>query len=364
MTPKHDPSGTSGAPERIELSERQRLILELLVQTFIEQGEPVSSLWLAERGGVGLSSATVRGAMAQLEELGCIHQPHTSAGRVPTDRGYRLYVNHLLAGRRPARPAPEVEARLRRAGTVEDVLEDVSRELSRASHHVGFALGTTGEAMAFQHIDFVPLDARRVLVVVIATGGRIHHKVVQVEEAMRPLDLQHAANYLNTEFAGLPLAEVREAVLARLREERTLYDALIARALRLARFGFEDLVPDCLLFVQGASFLLDAGALESATRPTIDTLRALFRMIEEKHRLVRLLNEYIDGPGLTVVIGSEHHILDLQPFSLVASTYADGRRTGTVGVIGPTRMRYSRAISVVDSLSRTVSRVLQAVTGT
>ena len=115
MTSKHDPSGSSGAPERTKLSERQRLILEALVQAFIEQGEPVSSLWLAERGGFGLSSATVRSAMAQLEELGYIHQPHTSAGRVPTDRGYRFFVNHLLVGRRPARPAPDVAARLRRA---------------------------------------------------------------------------------------------------------------------------------------------------------------------------------------------------------------------------------------------------------
>ena len=346
-----------------KLSDRQRRILEALILAFIEDGEPVSSLWLAGRGALGLSSASVRSTMAQLEALGYIHQPHTSAGRVPTDQGYRLYVNHLLAERRPARPAPEVEARLRRAGTVEDVLQDASRELSRLSHHVGFVLAAAGEAAAFQHIDFVPLDARRVLVVVIATGGHISHKVVEVDEAMRPVDLQHAANYLNAEFSGRPLDEVREAILAGLHEERTLYDALLARALRLARSGFEDLGSGDLLFVQGASSLLDSGTLGLEERPTIGTLRALFKMIEEKHRLVRLLTEYIEGPGLTVVIGSEHHVPDLQPFSLVASTYSDGRRTGTVGIIGPTRMRYSRAIAAVDSLSRTVSRVLGSVAG-
>jgi heat-inducible transcriptional repressor len=344
------------------LSARQRHILEALVQTFIEQGEAVSSLWLAEEGGFGLSSATVRATLARLEALGYVRQPHTSAGRVPTDLGYRFYVNHLLAGRRPARPAPEVEARLRRAGTVEDVLQDVSRELSRASHHVGFALAATSESMAFEHIDFVSLDAQRVLVVVIATGGRISHRVVRVEQALRPVDLQHAANYLNTEFAGLPLVQVRALILARLQEERTLYDALFARALRLARSGFEDLVPDQLLCVQGASSLLDAEALGTVNQPTLETLQALLQMIEEKHRLVRLLSECIEGPGLTVVIGSEHHAPDLQPFSLVAATYADGRRTGTVGVIGPTRMRYSRAITVVDSLSRIMNRVLLAGT--
>jgi heat-inducible transcriptional repressor len=323
----------------------------------------VSSLWLAERGGLGVSSATLRNTLCQLEELGLIHQPHTSAGRVPTDRGYRLFVNHLLAGRRPTRLAANLEARLRRAGTVEDVLQDASRELSRASHHVGFALAAADTDTAFQHIDFVPLDPHRVLVVVIASGGRISHKVVAMEETLRPVDLQHAASYLNTEFAGRRLAEVREAILTRMHEERTLYDTLVARALRLAQTGFEDLVPDSLLFVQGASSLLGRDALGPHGRPTFEMLRALFAMIEEKHRLVRLLSEYIEAPGLTVVIGSEHHETDLQPFSLVASTQADGRRASTVGVIGPTRMRYSRAIAVVDSLSRTVSRVLGGVTG-
>jgi heat-inducible transcriptional repressor len=267
-------------------------------------------------------------------------------------------VDQLLAGRRPPRPSADVEARLRRAGTVEDVLQDASRELSRVSHHVGFALAAADEDSSFQHIDFVPLDSRRVLVVVIASGGRISHKVVAMDEALRPVDLQHAANYLNTEFSGLPLAQVREAILARMREERTLYDALVARALRLAESGFQDLVPDSLLFVQGASSLLGPEALGPTGQPTFETLRALFTMIEEKHRLVRLLSEYIDAPGLTVVIGSEHHEADLQSFSLVVSTRADGRRASTVGVIGPTRMRYSRAIAAVDSLSRTVSRVL------
>ena len=364
MTPRHDSRhGPGGGAPPASLSDRQRHVLEAVVLSYIEQGEPVSSLWLAERGGLGVSSATVRNALSQLEELGLIHQPHTSAGRVPTDRGYRLYVNQLIVDRRPTRLAADIEARLRRAGTVEDVLQDASRELSRASHHVGFALAAEGEETAFQHIDFVPLDARRVLVVVIATGGRISHKVVGMDEATRPVDLQHAANYLNTEFAGLPLAGVREAIFARLREERTLYDALVARALQLARSGFEDLVPDSLLFVQGASSLLDRESLGPVSEPAFATLRALFEMIEEKHRLVRLLSEYIDAPGLTVVIGSEHHVADLQPFSLVASTYSDGRRTGTVGVIGPTRMRYSRAIAVVDSLSRTISRVLGTVVG-
>jgi len=216
-------------------------VLEAVVLTYIEQGEPVSSLWLAERGGLGVSSATVRSTLSHLEEIGLIHQPHTSAGACrptvgtglcePADRGSAAASSRR--GRRGA-PAPR--------GTVEDVLQDASRELSRASHHVGFALAAEDEETAFQHIDFVPLDGSRVLVVVIATGGRISHKVVGVDEpCVRPICSRPRIN-LNTAFAGLPLGDVREAILARLREERTLYDVLAARASARA-IGFEDSCP-------------------------------------------------------------------------------------------------------------------------
>jgi len=342
------------------LDERQRRILGALVHAYIDQGEPVSSLWLAERGSFGVSSATLRHALVHLEELGYVHQPHTSAGRVPTDLGYRCYVDRLLSGRRLARAAPDVEARLRQAGTVEDLLEGASRELSRASHHLGFALALD-EPTAFEHVEFVPLDPSRVLVVVVVTGGRISHKVVEVDETLRPSDLQQAANYLNTEFAGLPLPDVRAAILRRLDEERTLYDALAARALRLAQRSVDDLVPQTTIVVQGASSLLDLETVEAIGRPALETLRALLKMIEEKHRLVRLLSEYLDGPGLTIVIGSEHVVPDLQPFSLVASTWGDRSPTGAIGVIGPLRMRYSKAIAAVDSLSRAMGRALGTV---
>lgn len=359
MTPKRDPKNQTGRGSDTSLSERHRRLLAVLVKAYVDQGEPVSSLWLAERGGFGVSSATLRSMLGQLEEAGLVHQPHTSAGRVPTDQGYRCFVDQLLAERKPSRPAPDLEARLRRATTVEDLLNDVSRELSRVSHNVGFAWAPASSA-EFQHIDFVPLDERRVLVVLVAAGGHISHKAIDVHETMRPADLQQAANYLNSEFAGQPLDQVRADILERLREERTLYDALMARALRLASWGFADFSQEPVLAVQGASSLLDRHALGAEGQPSLETLRTLFQIIEEKSRLVRLLNEYIDGTGLTVVIGSEHVVPDLQTFSLVAGTYSQSGRTGTVGVIGPTRMRYSKAIALVDGLSRAMSRILNA----
>ena len=337
-----------------ELPERDRRILGALVQAYIDHGEPISSLWLASRG-FGVSSATLRNVMARLEELGYVRQPHTSAGRVPTDRGYRAYVDQLLAERRSARLAPDVEERLRRAGTVEDVLSHASQEISRASHQVGFAMVPATEA-TFEHLDFVPLDGGRVLVVLISTGGHISHKVINPQEEFAPSDLQQAANFLNSEFQGRSLADVRRAIVERLSADRTLYDQLMARALRLASSTFEGLEREPSVYIQGTALLLEM-AVGHDKETALSTMRTLMRMMEEKSRLVKLIDACMDGNGLTVFIGSEHQDPDLQHFSVVTSTYTDGRRTGAVGIIGPTRMRYSRAINVVDSLSRTINRV-------
>lgn len=339
-----------------ELPERDRRILGVLVQAYIDQGEPVSSLWLASRG-FGVSSATLRNVLARLEEQGYVRQPHTSAGRVPTDLGYRVYVDQLLMERRTSRPAPQMEARLRRAGSVDDLLTHVSQEVSRASQQVGFAIRPGADSTLLEHLDLVLLDGGKVLVVIVAAGGHITHKVVQPSEQYTAAELQQAANYLNSEFKGHSLAAVRQGVIERLREERTLYDALMARALQLASTTFEDIDTAPSVFIQGTSLLLEDMGDEDPEL-TLTTLRTLLRMIEEKTRLVQLLDDYISGNGLTVVIGSEHHTPDLKRFSVIASTYSDGTGTGAVGVIGPTRMRYSRAINAVESLSRAIDRMV------
>jgi heat-inducible transcriptional repressor len=344
----------------MNLSPRAARILVALVAEYIHTAEPVGSARLAQSAGLNVSSATVRNTLAELEELGYLQQPHTSAGRVPTDRGYRFYVDQLLETPRPVRAGAAVEAQLRRdAGSpalVEDVLVSVSGVLSRASHLVAFALPMAGGYGILKEIEFVPLSASKVLVVVVADGGQITRKAIDVGEDITPQDLRHAANYLNTEFGGLPLEDVRAAVLERLQQERTLYDALRTRALRLAQSSLEEFPRRPSLFVDGASSLLDESS--EASGISIAMLRTLLRMVEEKERLVRILNEYIDGSGLTIVIGQEHRSPDLRSFSLVASTYGHGSRRGTVGVIGPMRMHYSRTIAVVGGVAQAVSRVL------
>ena len=339
-----------------DLPGRSRRLLAALTQEYVDHGLPVSSRWLAAHGGFELSSATVRHILANLEEAGYVSQPHTSAGRIPTDLGYRCYVDMLLEHHRAARSTSAVEARLRQAGSVNGVLSNVSHELSRVSHHLGFVLAPTSAVAGFEHIEFVPLEGTRILVLVTAHGQQVCHKVIDIGERVQRRELEQGANYLNREFSGLTLGEVRASVIERLRQEQVLYDELLSRALRLVSSTLEDMVPHESVFVDGATFLFDEVSDDEAV--PLATMRALLAMMQEKQRLVRLLSEYLGTDGLTVVIGAEHSAVDLRPFSLIISTYFDGQQTGTVGLIGPRRMRYSRAIAAVDHVSQAVSRVL------
>jgi heat-inducible transcriptional repressor len=308
---------------------------------------------------LSVSSATVRNVLAQLEEMGFVWQPHTSAGRVPTDLGYRFYVDLLLEARRASKDSAGVEARLRQqagdAPLIDDLLSSASHVLSAVSRHVGFAIAPPNAQAVFHRIEFVPLHGHRILVVLVARGNQVSQKTIDVGEEITQAELEKAANFLNREFSGRTLEEVREGVLTRLREERTLYDQLLGLALRLASSSFAT-TEQPMVSIDGTSSLLEE--VVRASGLSLPALRALLTMVEEKQRLVRLLNEYIDGPGLTVVIGAEHSDPELRPFSLIASTYFDGRSTGLVGVIGPTRMRYSRTIDVVEHAAKAVGKVL------
>jgi heat-inducible transcriptional repressor len=340
-----------------DATDRSKRVLAALVREYIASGEPVASSLLVTAAGLGVSSATVRSILSRLEEEGYVQQPHTSAGRIPTDRGYRFYVDLLLDARRPNRSATAVEARLRRESPdrlLNSLLPQVSHMLSQASKSVGFAIRPAHEAAVFDRVEFVRLSSTRVLVVIVARGGHVIQKVIEISEPLEADDLRQAANILNAEFSGLPLHRARQAVLERIHEERSLYDVLRARAMRLGTSTFSELPDEPTMYVEGASSLLD-----DTTGLNVQTLQALLQMIEEKQKLLGLLNEYIDGPGLTVVIGAEHLDANLRPFSLVLSTYDDGSGIGTVGVIGPTRMRYSRAIAAVDGAAQAVARVLR-----
>src|SRR5262245_21509163 len=219
----------------METPERSKRVLAALVREYISTGEPVASSLLVTALGLGISSATVRNILARLEEDGYVQQPHTSSGRIPTDRGYRFYVDLLLESRRTTRTATAVEARLRRDTPdrlIDSLLPQVSHVLSQAARSIGFALRAAHEVAVFDRVEFIPLGGARVLVVIVARGGHVIQKVIEVEDGLTADDLREAASYLNEEFSGLPLHRAREAVLERLIEARELYDALRARAMR------------------------------------------------------------------------------------------------------------------------------------
>jgi len=343
-----------------ELSPRSGRILATVVRHYIHTGEPVASVVVARRGALGVSSATIRSVLSRLEEQGFVRQPHTSAGRVPTDRGYRFYVDLLLEHRRPGGNSPIVDS-IRQAAidgsTLEELLAGASRVLSQESHHVGFALSAVTEDQRLRKIEFVALGGSRVLVVTIAEDGQITQKVVDGGESLTSDDLRRAAEYVNREFSGLLIDEVRAAIVARIHEARGLYDQLMAQAFQMAERALSARIGQQALFVDGTASLI-AEAQQQHGEMSLDTLRALVEMIEEKQRLVRLLTEYLDAPGLAVIIGAEHSLPDLKPFSLVTASYLDGSRGGSVGVIGPTRMQYSRAISAVESAARAIGDAL------
>src|ERR1700674_384438 len=241
-----------------ETTERSKRVLAALVREYIASGEPVASSLLVTAARLGLSSAPVRNILAHLEEGGYVQQPHTSAGRIPTDRGFRFYVDLLLEAKRPARTASAVEARLRRDSSgpfVDSVLSQASHVVSQASRHVGFALRLEHDVAVLDRVAFIPLGATRVLVVIVARGGHVIHKAIDVGESLDADDLRQASAYLNSEFSGLPLNRAREAVLERMKEERLLYDALMARAMRLASSTFSDLPDERTIHIDGAAWL-------------------------------------------------------------------------------------------------------------
>ena len=339
------------------LDDRRRDVLRTLIQLHVETGEPVGSESLSRALGRTLSPASLRAIMADLEALGFLDHPHTSAGRVPTDDGYRVYVDSLM-GRSPL-PAGEAQAiaELRQGdASAEKTLERASQLLSRLSRNVGFVLAPDIAETSFRHVDLVPLGYPRVLVVMVSSTGIVTHKVVEVEERLDAAELQQCANYLNTHFSGMPLAEIRLRLVEMMTEEKALYDSLLQRAVALGERAFAAPEPGASVYIGGASNMLQQADFED-----IERMRALFRTFEEKGRLVRILNACIKGDGIRVLIGHENPDPELRDLALVAARCpVEGEPGFGVGVLGSTRMQYAHVVSLVDHVARAVSDVLRS----
>ncbi len=338
------------------LDARRREILRTLIQLHIETGEPVGSESLSRSLNRALSSATLRNVMAELETLGYLDHPHTSAGRVPTDDGYRLYVDSLM-GLQPLaadeREAIDNELRTKE-GSVEQTMERASRLLSRLSRHVGFVLTPEIGRTSFRHFDFVPLAHPRILVVMVSTAGLVTQKVIEFAEELAAEQLQACANYLNMHFCGMTLAEIRLRLLQLMKEEKALYDSLLQKVVALGERAFSE-AGEASVYLDGTSNILKQPEFEDMER-----MRALFETFEQKGRLVSILNACLAGEGIRVLIGHENPDPDLRGLSLVTARcrLEDDDGPG-LGVLGSTRMEYARVVAIVDHVASAVSDVLR-----
>lgn len=348
-------------PERddLGLDAREREILKSIIQAHVLTGEPVGSRTLSRGEGLDLSPATIRNIMSDLEERGLLVQPHASAGRLPTDLAYRFYVDRLMD---PARvSAQHVQAIDRalalRRGEIPELLAETCRQLSRVSHHVGVVLAPELRRIVVEHIEFVRLEGPRLVAILVDRAGVVHNRILETEEPFEQAELDRIGRQLSAEFAGMTLVDIREAIERRMGEERQAYDRLLSRGLELGKRAVEEAAPESpSVFVDGASNLI--GAPEFAD---LEKARELLRTLEAKGRLLGLLGHVLDGDGVQVVIGRENRAAGLQDLSVVSSTYRSGDRVlGTVGIVGPTRMEYARAIALVDHLARLLSRLMSS----
>lgn len=346
-------SSVSGPPP---IDERSQEVLKSLIRLHIATGEPVGSQSLARALSRRLSPATLRNVMADLERAGYLSHPHTSAGRVPTDEGYRAYVDCLMT-HTPIRlrDAAAIESSLRTGeGSPQRVLESASRVLSRFSHNVGFVVAPSVGRANLRHLDLVRLPHPRVLVVMVCGSGMVTNKVVELEEQLSQDELQACANYLNAHFSGLSLDTARSRLLEMMREEQALYDRLLKQVIAVGNRAFAGAGDESSVYLDGTANILGQPEFED-----LDRMRSLFETFEEKNRLVRILNACISGEGIRILIGHENPDPGLQDMALVAASYSLGGAPGLgLGVMGSTRMEYARMIALVDQVGRAVQGAL------
>jgi len=337
------------------LGEREREVLRAVIHEYIATGDPVGSSQLVRKPEFDVSAATMRNVMADLEELGYIEKPHTSAGRVPTDRGYRFYVDSLLKLREPGPLQREmIEHGISREGSTEETFQDASKVLHFITRHAGVVLTPRPSATVFHRIEFVRLREDRVLAILVGQNGQVQNKLLTLEFAITSEELVRAANYLNELLREVPLEDIRSRILAQMDQERSLYDALMAKALKLG-FAATDIHPTERVLIEGAGSFLEAPEFAD-----IDRMRALFRALEEKDKLLQLLDRVQRAGEMQIFIGAESEFSSAGEVSVIASPYgAQERLLGTVGVIGPTRMNYRRVIPLVRLTAQVLSRVLE-----
>jgi len=340
-----------------DLSERTKKILYAIVQSYINYPDPVGSRVVTRRYSLGLSPATIRNIMADLEEMGFLIQPHTSAGRVPTDLGYRFYVNSLAAEDVNHSNMEILQDLYRKLEALRNNLDmllgETTKSLSLLSHYLGVAMSPTSDLTKLKKIDLLKYTTGRIAAVLFTDEGAIKNRVLSIDQELSQKDLNRIANYLNSEFSGYSLDEIRMKLLREMSKEKVRCDTLLSRAMQICQDALSFPYGD--LFVSGLSEVLDLPDFNDLRK-----IRELSRAIEDKHMLIKLLDKLSESEGVQVIIGSENAMDEMKRFSIVASACRQGDRPiGVVGIIGPTRMNYAKAIYIVENTVKFITDVLE-----
>ncbi len=328
------------------LDDRAKLLLKALVERYIAEGQPVGSRTLSRASGLELSPATIRNVMSDLEDMGLIASPHTSAGRIPTARGYRLFVDTMLTVQREQLGTPSLAA-----DQPHKVIANAAHLLSDLSQFVGVVMAPRRTSV-FRHIEFLRLSERRFLVIIVSPDGDVQNRVVFTEVDYTQAQLIEAANFLNANYAGMAIEQVRERLKNEVESLRAEIAALMQTAIQAST---EAMSEQDEVVISGERNLLAVSDFSS----DMSHLRRAFELFEQKTQLMRLLDISSQAAGVRIFIGGESQVVPFEELSIVSAPYeVDGQVVGTVGVIGPTRMPYHRMIQIVDITSRLVSNAL------
>ena len=343
-----------------QLNERAQHLLRVLVESYIRDGQPVGSRSLSRESGLQLSSATIRNVMADLEELGFVASPHTSAGRIPTDKGYRFFVDSLLKVQPlEAAAVAEIERQfeaVRDSG--KDLVSTISQLLSSVTRLAGVVTLPRATQASITQIEFVGLSENRVLVVLVYGEREVQNRIIQLERHYSPDELRRASNFLNDQFRGRSLDEVRQEILRQLSETRAHMNQAMVDAISMAQHVFEAGAPDGELeyVIKGETNLMSLAELSSVER-----LRRLFEAFNEKRDFLHLLDHSLRAEGVQIFIGHESGYRILDDCSVVTAPYGSpGSAFGVLGVIGPTRMAYERVIPIVDMTAKLLGAALNS----
>ncbi len=338
----------------MELDERNRKVLQAVIDSYIANGSPVGSAVLVKRYDFRLSSATLRNIMSELEELGFLTHPHTSAGRVPTDLGYRYYIDSLISVQNDSedfedhlKEVPEFHS-----DDLPGLMQEASRFLASLSRCAGVVVAPSEPEGHYKHIEFIRLRGRQVLLIFVTITGMVQNKLIELDESISQQDLNYFTAYLDTELEQWTLAEIRQRLRDKLHEERLVFSKLMEETLK-ASAEMQDRDAE-KLYIGGASQVLDSPEFAD-----VEKMKILFKAFEDKYKLLKLLDRSVTAQGIKVFIGSENPFFEMQGCSMVITSYEAGKSVvGTLGVIGPTRMQYKQVIHIVDYTAKLLSKLL------